>query len=152
MRVQTLIVFLIGVSSVVGFAQPRAGVVNKYFDESGTKEYLCAFYLEGTRYLSEKKLIPVLDSICRSTACDFCTFHDDEFYAKYPNYEGANDHYIGAYDVNTQVFLPAEKSPFENIPIVTWITLAVGVIGLVAIFTLRDKKDSIGPTKSEKST
>jgi len=152
MRVQTLIVFLIVVGSVVGFAQPTAGLVDKYFDKSGTKEYLCAFYLEGTRYLSEEKLIPMLDSLCRVTACDFCIFHDDEFYAKHPDYAGANDHYIGAYDVNTQIFLPPDKSPLEDIPIVTWITLAVVVIGLVAIFTLRDKKKSSDPEKSEKST
>ena len=131
MRVQTLIVFLLGLGTVLGYTQPEGALVNRYEEKDGD---LCGFYLKGVKHLKEDSLKIILDSICRSEGCGFCTFHNERYIAMNPAYKDANDYYIGAYDVKTQTYLLPEKSLFSMIPIYVW---GILILVIVLFFAFR---------------
>lgn len=131
MRVQTLIIFLLAACVPIGYAQPVGELMNRYEEVNGD---LCGFYLKGVDHLQEDSLKIILASLCKSEGCGFCTFHNDRYIAMNPAYKNANDYYIGAYDINTQTYLPPEKSLFSMIPIYAW---GILILVIVLFFAFR---------------
>lgn len=151
MRVQTLIVFLMWVGSVVIQAQPRGELVRKYQDEIGEEYYLgCSYALTQIESLPRTAVISLMDSLCRTDSCNYCSFYTSLYYAKRPHHEEANEYYLGSYSIGFKFsedgFTPYDPSQ-EYKEALPSIMLSVFLAFIVVAFVkIRNR------SKSEKST
>jgi DNA polymerase-3 subunit epsilon len=145
MRVQTLIVLLIGVG-FPSFAQLSAELVDTFQDKDGP---FCQYILNGYQSASEEMIISYMDSIRIADSCYLASFHDPAAKDMDPNGKAFSEMSIGLSDGNgPAIFTGLEKE--SGTGFFKWL-LIIGASILLFFFlrTLLFSQES-KPTPSQK--
>lgn len=151
MKVQTLIVFLMGMWNVASTAQPQGELVSRYQDKIGEESYFgCSYALTEIKNLPQTEIISLMDSLCRTDSCNYCSFYTSLYYAKRPHHEEAIEYYLGSYSIGSKFskdgFTPYNPSQ-EYKAALPGILLSVLIVLIVVAFVIIRNR-----SKSEKST
>lgn len=146
MKVQTLIVFLLG-ASLSSSAQLSAELVDTFQDKEGM---FCQYILNGYRNASEEALISYMDSIRIADSCSLASFHDPAAKDMNPNGQAFISLSIGVSDGNGPAIytgLQPDKSK-NTVKSLLFIFISAGIVAIaLALF----RKKNVVVTASNRS-
>lgn len=142
MRVQTLIVFLLG-ASLSSSAQLSAELVDTFKDKEGM---FCQYILNGYQSASEQAIISYMDSIRIADSCSLASFHDPAAKNMNPNGQAFISLSIGVSDGNgPAIYTGIQPNERKNtIKGLLFIFISAGIV--VIAWALFRKKNVSGTT------